>query len=85
MRIKAQEGVAEVEYTIIDIYPPYLAEIKCCVCGTETINKWGLPVSSDTVEIVANDYNGEWGMRSACYNCWKDHDNGLLVGITPKF
>ncbi len=59
--------------------------ITCSVCGREDWQQWGLPVSSETGEIVANDYPGEWGGIPACRECWAKHEAGAFVGQYPRF
>lgn len=58
---------------------------QCSVCGREDLSQWGLPVSSETGEIVANDYPGDWGGIPACRECWLAHESGAFVGTYPKF
>ena len=67
---------------VIDLYPPMAI---CCVCGKWDLSKWGVPVSAETALIVANDFEGDWGGKPACEDCWRKHDAGGLVGVDPKF
>jgi hypothetical protein len=79
----------------VEPQPPMQREIEvinlnarfalCCMCGKETPCRWGLPVDSETGEIVANDFPGEWGGVPACKDCWKAHESGAFVGQYPKF
>jgi len=55
------------------------------MCGVETPTRWGLPVDSETAQIVANDFEGEWGGIPACRECWERHERGEFVGEYPKF
>ena len=57
----------------------------CCVCGEDCLSLWGLPVSSETGEIVANDFEGEWGGVPACQSCWSRHEHGEFVGSYPRY
>lgn len=58
----------------------------CCVCGEETVSRWGIPVDSETGEIVANDFQGDWGGKPACFPCWESHAfRNAFVGDYPKY
>lgn len=66
---------------VIDLSRP---TVTCCVCGNVDLNNWGLPVDMETALICANDFDGDWGCKPACRECWEKHDRGELVGIEPK-
>lgn len=68
--------------TVVDLFPPMA---RCCICGKWDLSRWGVPVSMETASIVANDFDGDWGGKPACEDCWKKHDVGGLVGVCPKF
>ena len=70
------------DVTIIDLWP---IEVKCCICGAVVLGKFGIPVDSETAEIVANDFEGEWGCVPACKACHDRHAEGEFVGEYPKF
>jgi hypothetical protein len=57
----------------------------CCLCGKEDLARWGVPVDDITGAVVANDYEGEWGGKPACEECWKAHEGGAFVGQQPRF
>ena len=67
---------------VIDLYPPCA---KCSVCGKWDLSKWGIPVNSETGEIIANDSTEDWGGIPACEDCWRKHENGAFVGTYPRF
>ena len=67
---------------VIDLSPRFS---QCSMCGVETPTRWGLPVDSETAQIVANDFKGEWGGIPACRECWERHEQGEFVGEYPKF
>jgi hypothetical protein len=67
---------------IIDLYP---ATITCCICGKIELNRWGVPVSAETALICANDFDGDWGTKPACKECWEKHDAGHFIGHDPKY
>jgi hypothetical protein len=72
------------DVVVIDIRE-YYGTATCCICGTETPSHWGVPVDSETGEIVANDFEGEWGGVPACRECHAAHDSGQHVGEYPRF
>ena len=60
----------------------------CCICGVDCVSAWGVPIGADgewCARIVSNDYEGEWGGKPACPDCWKRHENGEFVGEYPKY
>ena len=67
---------------VIDLSVP---TITCCVCGDVDLNRWGIPIDSETALICGNDFTGEWGVKPACRRCYEVHDNGGLVGHDPAF
>lgn len=66
------------------IYLQYPTAV-CCICGITTVSQWGIPVSSETAEIVANEFSGEWGAVPACRECHDRHAVGEYVGSYPRF
>lgn len=70
--------------------PPLLIDmnarcVTCCICGVATEMKWGIPVDAQTVLIVDNDFEGDWGNRPVCENCYKLHALGFFVGEDTRF
>ena len=59
--------------------------IQCCICGQCDVSRWGIPVDSNDGMIVANDFEGEWGGKPACRECWAKHEAGEFVGTYPRF
>lgn len=57
----------------------------CCICGKHDLSRWGVPIAMDTALIVANDYEGEWGAKPACENCYQKHASGEFVGHDPRY
>ncbi len=80
MRKEAITQMAIIE--VIDLNPKYA---RCCICGEWDFSKWGVPISMATVLIVANDFEGDWGGKPACRDCWAKHEVGEFVGDEPKF
>ena len=50
--------------TVIDMGVPWA---DCCICGEPSL-QMGIPVFEDLV--LPNDYEGEWGGRPACPECF---------------
>ena len=69
---------------IIDLWAAQNAAVACCICGREDSNRWGIPVNSETAQVVANDFSGDWGCRPACQSCHDRHAAGEFVGTYPK-
>lgn len=67
---------------IIDLWPIW---VTCCICGRHCPSTHGVPIDSETAEIVANDFEGEWGGNPACEECHDRHAQGEFVGTYPKF
>lgn len=67
--------------TVIDLFAVSNTAITCCVCGSEDFNRWGIPFDSETGEIVANDFEGDWGSKPACERCFKLHESGRLPEV----
>lgn len=61
------------------------SEIVCCICGEMDLCRWGIPVSSETGLIIANDSEEDWGSKPACESCWKRHESGEFVGQDTRF
>jgi hypothetical protein len=57
----------------------------CCMCGQPALNRWGIPVDSETALIVGNDFQGEWGSKGCCESCYNRHQAGEFVGEYPRF
>lgn len=72
--------MSRADVVIIDLYPPWA---DCWVCGEPTPYKWGLAVNA-YAELVANDYEGEWGGVPACQDCYEGHAQGLLTADTMQ-
>lgn len=68
--------------TIIELS---VATIICCMCGACDLQQWGIPVSSESAQIVANDFAGECGAVPACRECFSKHEAGEFVGEYPKY
>jgi hypothetical protein len=62
-----------------------LRHATCCICGEATEAHWGIPVDAETVLIVDNDFEGDWGNRPACERCWRLHAIGFFVGEDTRF
>ena len=60
-------------------------ETQCCMCGKRTQSRYGIPVDSETGEIVANDSERSWGGVPACKECHDAHATGAFVGSHPKY
>lgn len=58
---------------------------QCCVCGEWDVSQWGVPVDSVSGEIVANEFEGEWGGVPVCRECYAKHESGDFVGTYPRF
>lgn len=69
-------------FVVIDMYEPWAT---CSVCGVDTPSRWGIPVSSETAEIIANDSDESCGAIPACQSCYEKHAAGEFVGDYPKF
>lgn len=67
---------------VIDLYPPC---IYCAVCGAHDLSRWGIPVSSETAQIISNDSDEDWGGVPACESCWERHAAGEFVGEYPRY
>ena len=59
--------------------------IICCICGNVDLNKWAVPISAETALICPNDYQGNWGCKPVCRECWEKHDAGQFIGHDPAF
>lgn len=46
----------------------------CCICGTMTFVRWGVPVHNG--DIVSNDFQGEWAASPVCSRCYGRHARG---------
>lgn len=64
-----------------------LNEAQCRFCGKWFTNRCGgaIPVCMDTVLVVANDFDGEWGGATACAGCRDQHAKGRWVGEDVPF
>ena len=69
-------------FVLIDMQEPWA---KCSMCGVDTPSRWGIPVSSETAEIIANDSNESWGAIPACQSCFEKHSAGEFVGCYPRY
>jgi hypothetical protein len=67
---------------VIDLHVP---TITCCICGATDLSKWGVPIDADTALIAPNDFEGDWGAKPVCRDCWKRHDEGEFVGHDPAY
>jgi hypothetical protein len=55
------------EALIIDLFPPM---IRCSIAGKDDFQKFGIPVDSESAEIVDNDFEGDWGGIPVCEQCY---------------
>ena len=60
-------------------------QITCSICGACDQCRWGIPVDSETAQIVGNDFEGDWGGVPVCELCHSRHANGEFVGEYPRF
>ena len=79
---EAQEKAADSGVVVIDMHLPTAV---CCMCGVEHLNRQGIPVSSQTGQIVGNGFEGDWGGKPACAMCHRRHADGEFDGEYPKF
>lgn len=68
--------------SIIDLYSQWT---QCCICGIDCPSTHGIPVDSETAEIVSNDFDGDWGGKPACESCHDRHAAGEFVGMYPRY
>lgn len=68
--------------TVIDLFP---RTIRCAICGNYDLQKFGIPVDSESGEIVDNDFEGDCGGIPVCEGCYVKHKIGFFVGDYPKF
>lgn len=63
---------------VIELWP---YKDDCIVCGKRHIVKQGLAMYEG--EIVADDYEGEWGGFNACRDCYERNRGHVGVPIPP--
>ena len=70
---------------VIELWHPGNSEVTCCMCGQEDLNRWGIPVDSETALIVGNDFEGDWGSKPVCEACYNRHQAGEFVGEDTRY
>lgn len=74
------------DVNIIDLNFEYRQDsITCRLCGRMCDPGHGVPVDSETAQVVGNDFQGEWGGIPCCPRCYDRHQAGEFVGEYPKF
>ena len=80
--LSGRDGYGELSPEIIYMQYP---TATCCICGEETLSRWGVPIDMGAALICANDFGGDWAAKPACRECWQKHEDGQFVDHEPMY